>query len=141
MGKENPDYFLGIIVLTKPKPDVLQVVDGQQRLATTTIMLAILRDIFHKRKEPMMVRHIEETFLFAVDPQTVSVVSKIKLNLKDHEFFLNAILLNPDDPRREKKWKNQKTRWCGQTFDLPPPQRLCVLNLKPCWHHCRRTWS
>jgi uncharacterized protein with ParB-like and HNH nuclease domain len=33
-------YFLGTIVLTQPGEEVPEVADGQQRLATTTILLA-----------------------------------------------------------------------------------------------------
>lgn len=48
----NP-YFLGSIVLIKEddvgKPDA-QVVDGQQRLATTTILLSVLRDLCNDTK-------------------------------------------------------------------------------------------
>jgi uncharacterized protein with ParB-like and HNH nuclease domain len=36
----DEDYFLGTIVLTGAKGEVPEVSDGQQRLATTTIILA-----------------------------------------------------------------------------------------------------
>lgn len=45
-GDEEP-YFLGSIVIVKPdvhKPDAY-VIDGQQRLTTITILLAVLRDL------------------------------------------------------------------------------------------------
>src|SRR5205807_7567912 len=37
-------YFLGTIVLTHGEQDGPEVSDGQQRLATTTILLAAIRD-------------------------------------------------------------------------------------------------
>ena len=45
-GDANSSYFLGSIVLIK-EPDVplAQVVDGQQRLTTLTILLCVLRDL------------------------------------------------------------------------------------------------
>src|SRR5215204_3106075 len=44
--KEQPPYFLGSIVLIKdPQRPEADVVDGQQRLTTLTILLAVLRDI------------------------------------------------------------------------------------------------
>src|SRR4051794_7546196 len=47
-----PDYFLGTIVLTPSKEDRRTVViDGQQRLATTSILLAVIRDLWGDRGE------------------------------------------------------------------------------------------
>lgn len=44
-GGDEP-YFLGSIVLIRPpKETVGQVVDGQQRLTTLTILAAVLRDL------------------------------------------------------------------------------------------------
>lgn len=48
LGRDDEEpYFLGSIVLVKPdahKPDA-DVIDGQQRLTTLTILLAVLRDL------------------------------------------------------------------------------------------------
>lgn len=39
-------YFLGpIVILERPKDNVLEILDGQQRLATATIMFAAIRDV------------------------------------------------------------------------------------------------
>ena len=43
-------YFLGVIVLTTGEEDKLEIADGQQRLATTTILLAAIRDFFPQRR-------------------------------------------------------------------------------------------
>jgi uncharacterized protein with ParB-like and HNH nuclease domain len=41
-GSES--YFLGTLVLTQGLGDRLEVADGQQRLATTSILIAAIRD-------------------------------------------------------------------------------------------------
>src|SRR3712207_2209217 len=48
----EPDYFLGTLVLT-PDPDGnrLTVIDGQQRLATTSLLFAALRDEWRDRND------------------------------------------------------------------------------------------
>lgn len=38
-------YFFGPIITTEDKNGITQIIDGQQRLTTTTIFLAVLRDI------------------------------------------------------------------------------------------------
>src|SRR5437867_3620370 len=40
LADEGSEYFLGTIVTVPRSEDVLEVVDGQQRLATTAILLA-----------------------------------------------------------------------------------------------------
>src|SRR5579864_3798735 len=43
---DQPPYFLGsIVVIKNPDMPPAEVVDGQQRLTTLTILLAVLRDI------------------------------------------------------------------------------------------------
>jgi len=106
ISKREQSYFLGTVVLTKPKQDTLEVVDGQQRLATTTIILSVIRDIFVARQEVMMVRYLEDGFLFRIDPHTEGVVPKLTLNLKDREFFESHILRNPE---RRKENHRKKT--------------------------------
>lgn len=95
-------YFLGTIVLTASTDQVFEVVDGQQRLATTTIIIATIRDIFHRRGEPSMVASTETDFLFRLDRDTEAHLPKLSLNVKDQEVFLSTILLNPKDPGRDK---------------------------------------
>jgi hypothetical protein len=44
--KNREEYFLGPLIVTRSKSsDGLEVIDGQQRLVTLTILLAILRDL------------------------------------------------------------------------------------------------
>jgi uncharacterized protein with ParB-like and HNH nuclease domain len=45
--EETPPYFLGSIVLTKGEKPDSEVIDGQQRLTTITILLAALRALIH----------------------------------------------------------------------------------------------
>src|SRR5689334_3097508 len=44
--KTENEYFLGSIVAAVPKNEVPEIVDGQQRLATVSILIAAIRDAF-----------------------------------------------------------------------------------------------
>lgn len=79
------DYFLGTIV-TIPREDHLEVVDGQQRLATTAIMLAAIRDHL-QGKEDVLVESINNEFLTGIDRVQRERVSKLTLNIDDRELF------------------------------------------------------
>ena len=43
-GRSDAPYFLGTVVLTHGNAGRLEVADGQQRLATTSILIAAIRD-------------------------------------------------------------------------------------------------
>ena len=91
-GKQT--YFLGVIVLTGGADGDLEIADGQQRLATTTILLAAIRDYFHSRNDQSMVGDLE-TFLHTFVRDTREYNPRLHLNTADHEFFMKRILESP----------------------------------------------
>ena len=96
----DSEYFLGSIVTTKNESDRPEVADGQQRLATTTILLAAIRDHFYNIGDKARAYTITSTFLHKQDLATLSVIPKLKLNDADNEFFLKRILTDPDSEDR-----------------------------------------
>jgi hypothetical protein len=98
--KNGQEYFLGTVVLTEAG-DIFHVVDGQQRLATTMVMLAAIRDIYFKLGELAFAKSIENDYLSQFDRTKSATVSKLILNVRDQQFFLNNIILNPSTPERQ----------------------------------------
>jgi Protein of unknown function DUF262/Protein of unknown function (DUF1524) len=96
------EYFLGSIVVTQDKQDHLQVVDGQQRLATITILLAAIRDYFYNLggNERNRAEDIERKYLATRNIRTQETMPKLHLNETDHDFFFKRILTRPDDSAR-----------------------------------------
>jgi hypothetical protein len=94
-------YFLGTIVLTPGKGGIPLVTDGQQRLATTTILLAAIRDHLYHRKEDKQFNSIELEFLVRFDRDTDEDAPRLTLNMSDNEFFRKRILSRPDSPDRQ----------------------------------------
>ena len=92
-GKQT--YFLGVIVLTNSTEGDLEIADGQQRLATTTILLAAIRDYFHSRNDQSMVGDLE-SFLQTFVRDTRENNPRLHLNVTDHEFFRRRILESPE---------------------------------------------
>jgi len=91
--EESEEYFLGTIVTIPRSPDVLEVVDGQQRLATTAILLAEIRNYLND-KDPMIAERITNLFLSEVDPDKRERIAKLTLNVDDNDFFRG--MLNAD---------------------------------------------
>jgi hypothetical protein len=86
--EEAPPYFLGSIVLTKgDKPDS-EVIDGQQRLTTITILLAALRASIRAEKAGDL-----EPFLYEKANAFAGTPSRYRLTLRkrDADFFQTYI--------------------------------------------------
>ncbi len=97
-GKSS--YFLGTIVLTEEQKGILQVVDGQQRLATTTILLAAIRDYFIDRNDKDGVGDLER-FLYTFVRERRETEPLLRLNVDDTEFFHKRILLRKGEQQRK----------------------------------------
>lgn len=93
-------YFLGTIVLTAGDTASPEVCDGQQRLATTSILLAAIRDYFHAHQDDARATSIETEFLSNIDCDTTAKVPRLTLNVDDNEFFRSYVLARPGTPER-----------------------------------------
>jgi hypothetical protein len=91
-GGGADEYFLGTIVLIQKSGEPLSIVDGQQRLATTSILLARIRDQLLSINRRAAGDFIEESFLSNIDLKTEQRVPRLKLNAEDNEFFATYIL-------------------------------------------------
>ena len=98
--KRQATYFLGTIVVSKGEKNVPEVVDGQQRLATTTILLAAFRDYYFNKKEDMLQTSIDNDFLFTIDREQREKVPKLSLNIDDNEYFKKRIIVLPNSNDR-----------------------------------------
>ena len=101
IANNRATYFLGTIVLTRGEGDVPEVSDGQQRLATTTILLAAIRDYFFRNNDEKRALSIETEYLKTTDIETTETVPKLRLNVDDNEFFTKYITSSPDSPDRK----------------------------------------
>jgi hypothetical protein len=92
------EYFLGTIVTISRSHEVLEVVDGQQRLATIAILLAEIRN-YLKSSEKLIAERIDNLFLTEIDPHRRERTNKLTLNLDDNEFF-NLMIAAENDAER-----------------------------------------
>src|SRR5205085_4126186 len=97
MQKGKDVYFLGIVVFTTTPQGLLEVADGQQRLATTTMILVAIRDIFLDFNDDIGAQSIESDFLFTIDIEQRQKISKLTLNADDNQFFVSQILTRPKE--------------------------------------------
>lgn len=89
IADEGP-YFLGTIV-TVARGDVLEVVDGQQRLATTAILIAAIRDHMRDIDDTEAVESINRDYLAVFKLTKRDRVHKMTLNVADNDLFIRII--------------------------------------------------
>src|SRR5436305_7816257 len=95
------EYFVGSVVGITAK-DITHIYDGQQRLATTMILIGAIRDYFFKSGDEETARLIENDRLMSTDRRTHTLSPHFSLNAEDQQFFQERILLRPNDPTRLK---------------------------------------
>lgn len=87
----STEYFLGSIVTTRSNDAGRQlVIDGQQRLATVSLLYAAMRDLLRERSDERA-DDIERDFLGRKDMATRKRLPKLTLNADDNEFYLALI--------------------------------------------------
>ncbi|MES0132835.1 DUF262 domain-containing HNH endonuclease family protein [Mesorhizobium sp. M0029] len=105
---DDDEYFLGTLVLIEPPKTIPSIADGQQRLATTTILLARIRDRLSQLKREAGARAVDNDFLRNVDMETEELQSRITLNLEDNDYFKERILSGPMDADFDGKARDRE---------------------------------
>jgi Protein of unknown function DUF262/Protein of unknown function (DUF1524) len=98
LASEAPEYFLGSIVTTRATgAQRVQVIDGQQRLATVSLMYAALRDILASRSDERA-QDVERELLGKRDIVSREMQPRLVLNANDNDLF-RRITLEPASTR------------------------------------------
>jgi hypothetical protein len=113
--EDEKEYFLGSIVITQKSEtgNRPEVVDGQQRLATSVILIAAIRDYFSSNDDRERAEDIERDYLITRDKRTQELIPRLQLNERDNDFFVKTVLYPPDkrDPNIvAKKESHEKIR-------------------------------
>lgn len=85
------EYFLGSVVTTTTSSRRQQVIDGQQRLATISLLYASMRDIFASRSDERA-KEVERDFLGKKNMSTRQLEPRLTLNAEDNDVFQRLIL-------------------------------------------------
>jgi hypothetical protein len=94
------DYFLGTIVTTKGGDGRLTIIDGQQRLVTTSVLIAAVRDYFHSKGQTDRANDIEREYLFKRDIRTQEPTPHILLTAEDRDFYVQTVATVPNPPAK-----------------------------------------
>jgi hypothetical protein len=99
----EPDYFLGTTVLTPSDEERrLTIIDGQQRLATTSLFLAALRNTWRARGEEDQAADIQSRYLSTFDRRARTPVPRLMLNEEDDPYF-RELVVESKDPEAKRE--------------------------------------
>lgn len=93
----QPEYFLGTIVYTSGNGTPATVIDGQQRLATTTMLFTAIRDEFFRRGDAYRAAVVEGDYIASRELRSAELTPRVRLNKEDDDFFRSWILAHPDE--------------------------------------------
>jgi len=105
---DGESYFLGTVVVVEGG-SVPSIVDGQQRLVTTSVLLARLRDLLAELGRDKSADHVDKTYLGNTDIQTEELVSRIQMNDENNSFY-NEHILPPKFHKRKAAAKKAAQR-------------------------------
>lgn len=94
------EYFIGSIVTTRNQTNRSEVADGQQRLATISILIAAIRDYFYEKGDKERANQITLKLLNEKDLRTLEMIPKLKLNDIDNDYFMKRVLSLPGEQDR-----------------------------------------
>lgn len=93
----DEEYFLGTIVLIRSDVREPSILDGQQRLATAAILLSRIRNRLHQLGLTPSAQAVDRDYLRQHDLVSNREVPRLRLNVEDHDFFVERILYAPYD--------------------------------------------
>ena len=105
------EYFLGTIIVVVPdKANFIEVYDGQQRIATTMILLGAIRDFFFSAlKDEKEAGVITRQYLISEERRNQEV-PHLLLSNADRDFFVSRILREPNHPDSKSKLDNDDNK-------------------------------
>jgi len=106
--KERNEYFIGPMIVSLIDNNKFKVIDGQQRLITTTIIISVIRDIFSKKGLTDEVEMIFSKYLVEKEVYTEGDLRMVP-NRVDKEIF-EILINNKEDIYEKEKKANEKIR-------------------------------
>lgn len=89
------DHYMGSVVVESGERKLFRIIDGQQRMATLSILILACVDYLYalaaegvdKDANQERAGLLESSYLGAKDPTTLRITPKLKLNANDDDFF------------------------------------------------------
>lgn len=125
--QDGGEYFLGSFVLSKEdSQDFFSIIDGQQRIATTTILLAAMRDSYRENGEIELANSFDSQFLQQHDVVSNQYRRRLRLNGLDNPFYEERVI---DTKKREPAADSHKR--IAEAIDFFAEKLRTIVNDNP----------
>lgn len=102
MREKEAEYFLGTVVLTKHQAGHHAVIDGQQRLATISILICAIRNHFYAIGDAERADELHRDYLAKKELRGLSETPHLTLMASDNGFYESHILPKPSQTAKAK---------------------------------------
>ena len=124
-SQEDDSHYMGYLVLQSTDDKTFEVIDGQQRLTTLTlIILAVIKNLqrlIDEKNEPeqniQRINQIRQTYIGYLDPVSLVSKSKLTLNHNNNDYFQHYIIPLEKLPQRGFKASEHLLRKSFEWFD------------------------
>lgn len=106
MREKEAEYFLGTVVLTKHQAGQHAVIDGQQRLATISILICAIRNHFYTIGDAERADELHRDYLAKKELRGLSETPHLTLMASDNGFYESHILPKPSPTAKAKGKKS-----------------------------------
>jgi len=108
-NRNKEDYFLGsLVIISAPEGDRPKVLDGQQRLAVVSLLLAGIADQFDNTGDKKRAQAIRGQYLSIFDIAEGVERPQLKLNQADDPYFRSILIGGASEPNNgapESHWR------------------------------------
>lgn len=124
LSDEETEHYMGYLVLQTTDNKNYQIIDGQQRLTTMSIIiLAVLKSLedlvksdIEKESNQKRKETLHNSYIGTIDPVTLITNNKLKLNRNSDDYYRNYIVLLKDLPIRNTNASQKHMRECFQWY-------------------------
>ena len=111
-GADQEEYFLGTVVLVASNGEIPQIADGQQRIATTSIIMARIRDLLNELGDSDRATEVDKQYIQGVDMESGDRVPLLQMNHADNEFY-RSIITKPLSGKKEAAAAKASAKWAS----------------------------
>lgn len=101
--KNSEQYFLGTVVLTNKDNFIKNIIDGQQRIVTTSILISAVRNYFSQKNDEARASKLREDYISNADLRTMNSSPRIIILPEDQSFYNEYIVGFPNIGQRAPK--------------------------------------
>ncbi|MBB2165231.1 DUF262 domain-containing protein [Gluconacetobacter sp. 1b LMG 1731] len=101
--KKHDQYFLGTVVLTNADDSIKSIIDGQQRIVTTSIFISSIRNYFKNKGDDARANKLTADYISNADLRTMNPSPRVLILPDDQSFYNEYVVGVPTIGRRSPR--------------------------------------